>query len=93
MKKSVNDNEIGFFKTPITMNNNNVNDRKFDRSKKVENIADRLITIFGNDQYRPFYCKVAWKLSEARIWANVEQAQKGNTPAKLFSYLCKRDGV
>lgn len=93
MKQPVNDNENGFLKTTITMNNNNVNDQKYGRSRKVENIADRLITIFGNEQFRPFYCKVAWKLSEAKIWSNVEQAQKGNNPAKLFSYLCKRDGV
>lgn len=75
------------------MNNNNDIDQKYARSRKVENIADRLTTIFGNEEYRPYYCKVAWKLSESKIWSNVEQAQKGNSPSKLFTYLCKRDGV
>ena len=91
MRTSVNDNENGFSKTTITMNNDNVS--KFAKSKSVEHIADKLVETFGNEQFRAFYCKVAWKLSEAKIWSNVEQAQKGNSPARLFTYLCKRDGV
>lgn len=91
MKRSVNDNENGFNETTITMNNDN--DRKFDQSKRVEYIADRLVAIYGNQQFRGFYCKVAWKLSESKIWQNVEQANKGSSPARLFTYLCKRDGV
>lgn len=91
VKNTVNDNEIVSIETAITMNNDN--DRKFDRSKKVEYIADKLVETFNNKQFRGFYCKVAWKLSEARIWDNVEQSQKGTSPARLFTYLCKRDGV
>lgn len=72
--------------------NNNTND-KYERSRKVENIADALVEKLGNPGGRQFYCKVAWKLSEARIWSNVEQALVGRQPARLFTYLCKRDGV
>lgn len=91
MNQSVNDNENGFNKTTITMNNDI--DPKLARARKVETIADQLVARYGSEQSRPFYCKVAWKLSEAKIWTNVEQAQKGNSPAKLFNYLCRRDGV
>lgn len=67
----------------------------YERSRKVENIADSLVEKLGVDiQSRPFMCKVAWKLSEARIWDNLEQAQKSKVnPVGLFIYLCKRDGV
>lgn len=76
------------------MNNDIVNDR-YSRSRKVEETADRLLEKLklGQDS-RKFMCKVAWKLSEARIWDNLEQAQKsGRNPAGLFIFLCKRDGV
>ncbi len=65
------------------------------KAKKVEFIADRLIGKLGNESFRGFYCKVAWALPEARIWANYESAVKGNpnSPGRLFTYLCKRDGV
>lgn len=67
---------------------------KYARGKKVEITADRLISkLHTSMESRPFMCKVAWKLSEARIWDNVEQALKGRNPMGLFIYLCKRDGV
>lgn len=74
---------------------NNVNDNdssKYTRSKKVDDIADNIIRKLGvSDAYRAFYCKIAWSLSEARIWSNLETALKGKQPAKLFTYLCKKD--
>lgn len=77
----------------VSTNNDNDNG-KYDRSKKVEAIADKLIHRLAVEvKWRPFFCKVAWKLPEARVWSNYEQALKGNNPAKLFIWLCKRDGV
>lgn len=92
---TVNDNDNGIvsFETPISMNNDIVIDAKLDKSRKVEMIADRLVSTYDNAQYREYYCRVAWKLPELRIWQNVEQSMKGNQPARLFSYLCKKDGV
>lgn len=69
---------------------------KYAKSRKVETIADDLLKKLGaKDQSRPFMCKVAWKLSEAKIYANLEQATspKSKNPIGLFIYLCKRDGV
>lgn len=68
---------------------------KYERSRKVEEIADSLLEKLNVDEKsRPFMCKVAWKLSESRIWQNVEQAQKSKVNSVgLFIYLCKRDGV
>lgn len=96
MSRSVNDNENVTSVTSITMNNVNDIDRldnKYRRSRHVERLADTMVQKFGNSQYRSFYCKVAWKLSEARIMHNMEQAMRGDVPARLFTYLCKRDGV
>lgn len=78
-------------------NNNNDNDIKsklYEQGKRVEILADGMLKALGLDEKsRPFMCKVAWKLSEARIWYNIEQALKGKNPVGLFIYLCKRDGV
>lgn len=79
----------------VLTNNYNVNDNdKYEKGKKIELIADLLVDKLGCDKSsRPFMCKVAYKLSEARIWDNVEQALMGKNPVGLFIYLCKRDGV
>lgn len=93
--KSHNDNvKVNVFQNTNYIDNENVNDR-YARSKKVEEIADMLLMKLGLDQgSRPFMCKVAWKLSEACIWGNLEKAQNGSkNPVGLFIFLCKRDGV
>jgi hypothetical protein len=80
----------------VRTSNYNVNDNgnKYDKAKSVELIADRLLLQLNcQENSRPFLCKVAYKLSEAKIWDNVEQALKGRNPMGLFIYLCKRDGV
>lgn len=92
-----NSNEKGLFINPNNNDNDiDIVDLKYRTSRKVEIIADRLVELMGNAQYRSFYCKVAWKLSEARIWQNYEAAKAGardGNPGRLFTYLCKRDGV
>ena len=70
--------------------NNNVNDN-VDKSKAVDLIADKLVLAFNNPNGRPYYCKVAWKLSEHKIWMHLEASAKGRNPAKLFTWLCQRD--
>jgi len=93
MSKPVNDNdkENVQLENPITMNNDI--EHKYLRSRRVEIVADKLVEIYNNSGGRAFYCKVAWRLSEARIWENVEQAANGKNKTGLFIYLCKRDGV
>lgn len=78
MMTSYNDNVKQSFK-------NNVIGRN-----RIDIIADRLVSKLGNAQYRAFYCKVANKLPESVIENNLEQALKGNNPAKYFSWLCNR---
>jgi hypothetical protein len=82
----VNDN--GFFKTPLSINNDN---DKYELTKRVEAIAYRLCEKLGSPTSFEFYCKVAYKMSEARIWSNYEKAQRGRNPARLFTWLCKRE--
>lgn len=68
---------------------------KYARERKVDAIADSLLEKFGLDNSsKGFMCKVARKLSEARIWSNYEAAQSASkSKVGLFIYLCKRDGV
>jgi len=66
--------------------------------KKTENetnaTAEYIMKKLGVNTYREFYCKVAWKLPEATINNNLEQAlNKGNDPARYFTWLCKKAGV
>ena len=83
LKPNYNDNDI-----------DNEKGNNYEQGRRVEATADALIQKLGAKQEsRPFMCKVAYKLSEARIWYNVEQALKGRNPMGLFVYLCKRDGV
>lgn len=79
---NVNDNASFINKT----NNDNDIDRR-----NVDRIADRLVEKFGSPQSREFYCKVAWKLSEAQIWSNYEKSLRGKSPAALFNWLCRKD--
>ncbi len=74
-KRNYNDN--------VTMNN------VIGRNQQ-DQIADRLCEELGNHQYRAFYCKVAYNLSEAQIWNSLETAKKGKDPAKYFTWLVKK---
>lgn len=94
MKNSNNDNVIS--KIEINNDNENNDNDKYIKAKRVDTIADTLINKLhlGNGS-RPFMCKVAWRLPEYKIWNNLETATnpKVTNPAGLFIYLCKRDGV
>lgn len=89
----VTSNNVNVSDTVVKENNVNDNDRgRYQRSRQVDRIADEIIARLGvAETYRAFYCKIAWKLSEARIYSNLESALKGNQPARLFTYLCKKD--
>lgn len=87
---NVNDNVIGV----RTNNYNDIDNGRYDKGKQVEFVADKLQQRLGmKKKSRPFLCKAAYKLSEARLWDNCDQALKGKNPAGLFIWLCKRDGV
>lgn len=95
---SQNNNDIVNGNVNSTSNNNsndNVSNDKYSAARRVERLADLLLEKMGLDiGSRPFMCKVAWKLSEARIWDNYEQSLKARkSKVGLFIYLCKRDGV
>lgn len=80
------------------LNNDNVSNSltnndigNVEKSKQVDEIANKLVSALNNPKARSYYCKVAYKLSEAKIWDNLEQASTGRNPAKLFTWLCQRD--
>lgn len=79
-----------------SMNNdndsNNINNNdNVSKSKQVDLIADKLSQELNNPVARPYYCKVGYRLSEAQIWNNLETAQRGRNPQRLFTWLCQRD--
>lgn len=82
-----NDNVIN-----ININNNdNVKiQQKFEKSRKVEIIAKKLVDTFDNPESYRYYCKIAYSLPENIIWNNVESAMTGRNPQKLFTWLCSR---
>lgn len=84
-------NDIVFSKNTNDNYNVNVKDNKFDESKKVEGIAMQLVDKLRSPDSYEFYCKIAYKLPEHKIWSNYEQAIKGRNPGGLFNWLCRRD--
>lgn len=64
---------------------NNVNVK---RLGEVQQIAQRLCDRLGDPDSYQYFCGVAWKLPESVIWYNLEQAEKGRSPKKLFTWLC-----
>jgi len=70
---------------------NNVNDNVAKNEKFVDMIADKLVRELNNPGARLFYCKVAWKLPENKIYNNLELAKTGKSPQKYFSWLCNRE--
>jgi hypothetical protein len=66
-------------------------DRLSDEAKhrEVEATADKLVTIYGDRKWRKRYIFNAYKLSEAKIWENVERAASKKEPAKYFNWLCR----
>lgn len=81
--------------THIDTNNtdNDTSVDKYQRSKEVELIAGKLVGSLDNPGSYQFYCLIAWKLPENKIWTNLESAKasKGGDPKRLFTWLCKRD--
>lgn len=83
------------------INNDNVNNGIYTKSnndnvnnvdhKKVEHIALSLVEKFMSKDSYKFYCLVAYKLPENKIWLNYEKAMTGKNPAGLFNWLCRKD--
>lgn len=79
------------------IHNYNVNDnvkiqQKFKKSTaEIDRVADQLVEAFNNPKFRPYYCKVAMRLSEGTINSNLELALKGNSPGRYFTWLCNQD--
>lgn len=93
MQKAFNNDNVNVISREIVNDNDNVKyTNKYQKSKKVDMIADQLVTIFNSPNARRYYCKVANQLPESVIFSNVEATkQKGVTdPAKLFTFLCQR---
>jgi len=83
----------------VSTHNNNLNEieRKYREERDIDTRAAELAGKFNNLDYIDFYRKVVrfYRLNPARIQLHYEDAVKGNPgqPGRLFSYLCKRDGV
>lgn len=64
---------------------------------EVHDIAQKIEATLGKQIPSRFtlYCKYAWRLSEAKIFANLETAitpnPKVRNPQALFTWLCEQD--
>ena len=84
-----NDNVKSFSKKPNV--NDNYNDIEYEKSIQVENIANRLVDKFNNQNGYNFYCKVGYALTERTVWNLCESAERGRDPGKLFTWLANRE--
>lgn len=74
----------------VTYNAMNNEVKNLISNDNADTIADKLCEKLGNHQYRAFYCKVAYTLSESQIWSSLEVAQTGKNPARYFTWLVKK---
>lgn len=87
---------IGNVSKIFNTNDNVNNNDKYAKSKKVDEIADKLVEKLANPGARRFYCLVAYKLPEHIIWDNLDLAltykgeRKDYNPQRYFTWLCKR---
>lgn len=60
---------------------------------EVDLVADQLVEMFGSQRSRPFYCKVAWKLSRETVFrlAQIARADGTRSPGGLFNVLARRE--
>ena len=84
-----NDNGVSKRNYNDNVNNDNVVEKLIGYNTQ-DAIADKLCKELGNQQYRAFYCKVAYSLPEVDIWSSLEIAKTGKYPAKYFTWLVKR---
>lgn len=74
-----------------TLVNSGINTTTTKTLVEVRSIAQKLSDKLNNPSRFEYYCKVAWKLPEHRIWINLEIALTGNSPARYFSFLCSKE--
>lgn len=71
---------------------NNVNDNVERTEAQVNSLASYIMRKLKTTENWPYYCKVSWKLSEAKINNNLEIALRSNrSPQRYFTWLCNRD--
>lgn len=64
-------------KNNVTLYNSVSQSDKFrSRQRKTEYIADRLVEKLSAPQWRNFFLKAAWRLSEDTIWSTLENTEK-----------------
>lgn len=85
---------IGDILGPRTKDNKTILDPRIPRKtqQQTENIANYLVQKFNSPQFRPIFLKSAWRLSEKRINAIVEEAfKKASNPRAYFIASVKRE--
>ena len=66
------------------------------RQRKTEYIADKLVERLSAPQWRGFFLKAAWRLSEDAIWSTLENTEKKfatrevKKPLNYFIAACNR---
>lgn len=62
-----------------------------EKVKDVNRIADLLVRRFDAEQFRPFFRKCAWHLSENQIWSIYERCAGANSKLYYFIGACKSE--
>lgn len=75
------------FKENNTVHCNTVNKMTKDDVARADRLADRMVAKLNNPSRRPYYCKVAYSLSENVIEVALERSLKKEHPERYFSWL------
>ena len=75
-------------KNSVTVLNNVTKQDKFKRrQRKTEYIADKLVEKFKAPEWRKFFLKAAWHLSEDAIWRTYEMANATKVERRLNYFI------
>ena len=78
------------------LNSVSESDKFRQRQIKTEYIADKLVEKFNAPQWRNFFLKIAWRLSEDAIWSTLEKTMelkakdKVKKPLNYFIAACNK---
>jgi hypothetical protein len=76
--------------TSVSVNNTKLKNTNTKTLTLVTQTAGKLVNRLNNPTRYELYCKYAWNIPENILWNNLEMAETGKNPVRLFTWLCER---
>lgn len=73
----------------LSNGDNNLNNNCQLSIGEVDTLADELVTLYNNLDFKPWYCRVIYEFGAAQVMEWRNRAADGNYPGRLFSKYVK----